>query len=323
MCTAINLHKSDHYFGRNLDLEYHYNEEVVIMPQGYHFPFRHAQSRSHYPMIGIATVIHGIPLYYDAANVHGLSMAGLNFPKYAKYYPQKNTAVNIAPFEIIPWILRHCRSVDEATVLLEGINITNVDFNDSLPTTPLHWIVSDKIRSIVIESTISGMQVHDNPIGILTNSPPFSYHLHNLCNYLNITNGSPKGDLIRSYSLKPYSNGMGGIGLPGDFSSSSRFVRAAYLLANSECGDAETECVNQFFHILDAVAHPSGSVIVNDTPEITYYSSCCNTTKGIYYYKTYENTRITAVDMRAENINADVLIRYPLRTSPDIFYEKH
>lgn len=324
MCTAINLRMSNHYFGRNLDLEYHFDEEVVIMPENFNFPFKETEAiLSNYPMIGIATVSNNIPLYYDAANIHGLSMAGLNFPGNAVYRPKKAGYDNIAPYAFIPWVLRQCRTVEDARKLLSRINITEMSFNNDFPITPLHWIISDSKCSIVVESVSDGIMIYDNPIDVLTNNPPFNYHLHNLCNYLNLTNKNPQGDLAQKRNLQPHSNGMGSIGLPGDLSSPSRFIKAAYLLTNSDCNDKELSCVSQFFHILDAVSHTRGCVLVDGKYEITFYSSCCNTTKGIYYYKTYENSRICAVDMQNEDLQSSELIRYPLRTSPDIFREKH
>lgn len=324
MCTAINLRMTNHYFGRNLDLEYHFNEEVTIMPQGYYFPFGDANySGKQYPIIGMATVIDQIPLYYDATNIHGLSIAGLNFPGNAVYRPANQNKYNIAPYALIPWLLTQCCTVNEARDLLKDTNIANTAFNENTPLTPLHWIISDQNESIVVEPMSDGIQIIENPVDVLTNNPPLPYHLWNLCNYLNLTNQSPSGDLIKKQGLRPYSNGMGGIGLPGDLSSASRFVKAAFLLSNSSCDDTESDCISQFFHILDAVSHTRGSVLVNNKFEITYYSSCCNATKGIYYYKTYNNSRISAIDMHREDLSGNSLIRYPLRTDQDIFIEKH
>ena len=324
MCTAINLRKSCHYFGRNLDLEYHYNEEVVIAPENFTFNFRYTESADiHIPIIGMATIVDGIPLYYDAVNMHGLAAAGLNFPGNAVYQSKGDAGDNVAPFELIPWILRQCESVEEVRALLEHTNIVNMSFNKDLPNTPLHWIVSDSKESIVIEPVADGLLIYGNPIDVLTNNPPFNYHMHNLCNYLNLTRFSPQGDMSKIPALKPYSNGMGGIGLPGDLSSASRFVRAAYLLSNAVCEDTESSCISQFFHILDAVAHVRGAVVVNDKYEITYYSCCCNATKGIYYYKTYDNARISAIDMHKSDLSGSNLVRYPLKDTQDIFWVNH
>lgn len=324
MCTAINLRKVNNYFGRNLDLEYHYNEEIVITPSNYLFPFRSdVNCTKKYPIIGIATVIDKIPLYYDAANIHGLAMAGLNFPGNAIYHPCKEDMNNIAAFEFIPWILRQCRTVKEARSVLRSTNITSESFSENLKTTDLHWFLSDSKESVVIEPSESGLRIYDNITDVLTNNPPYPYHVYNLCNYLNLTNSTPSGNFARTLGLQPYSNGMGGIGLPGDSSSASRFVRAAFMLSNSTCDDTEESCVSQFFHILDTVAHIRGSVLVGDKCEITQYSCCCNTTKGIYYYKTYENARIIAVDMYKTDFNDCILTRYPLFMKQDILMLNH
>lgn len=106
---------------------------------------------------------------------------------------------------------------------------------------------------------------------------------------------------------------MGALGMPGDWSSQSRFVKAVFTKLNSVCGDSEEESVSQFFHILGSVEHPRGGIVMGkNLYEITVYSSCCNTDKGIYYYKTYDNSQITAIDMHRENLEEEKVISYPL-----------
>ena len=121
--------------------------------------------------------------------------------------------------------------------------------------------------------------------------------------------------------LKTYSHGMGAIGLPGDASSLSRFVRATFVKMNSASGSSEAESVSQFFHILKSVEMQRGCVqTVKGLYDITIYSSCCNTDRGIYYYTTYDNSRIHAVDMHKENLHGDTLIEYPLKKEQSIEY---
>ena len=128
MCTAITYHTKDHYFGRNLDLEYHYHETVTICPRNFVFHFRRLPPmEQHYAMIGMATVINGYPLYFEATNEKGLSMAGLNFPENAHYMPFDEKKLNIAPFELIPYILCHCADLNEAKKLLSDINIAKIN----------------------------------------------------------------------------------------------------------------------------------------------------------------------------------------------------
>lgn len=322
MCTAITFCTEDHYFGRNLDLEYSYSEEVTITPRNFPFPFRYKPAIcSHYAMIGIATVVDDYPLYYDATNEMGLSMAGLNFPGNAVYRPVDAGRDNITPFEFIPWILCQCATVSEAEVLLRRINLTDSSFSSAYPLSPLHWILSDKDRTVTVEPMLNGLQVINNPVGILTNNPPFLFHLENLNNYLNVTHSEATNRFSPQIPLAAYSRGMGGIGLPGDLSSASRFVRAAFTKFNSRCNKTENESVSQFFHILGSVSQQCGCVKVGDAFEKTVYSSCCNTDKCVYYYTTYDNSQITGVSLFHEDLLSGKLIGHPLRTRPQIWME--
>ncbi len=319
MCTAVCYQTKDHYFGRNLDLEYAYREAVTVTPRNYPFPFRKAKDMiSHYAIIGMATVADGYPLYYDATNEFGLSIAGLNFPGNAVYYPEKENLDNITPFELTPWILGQCKTVAEARHLIARLNLVNISFSEELPLSPLHFILADKTEAIVLEPMADGLKVYENPVGVLTNNPPFDFHMYNLSNYLNLTREEPVNRLCEQIDLTPYSRGMGSIGLPGDLSSSSRFVKAAFTKLNSVSGDTESESISQFFHILGAVAQQRGCVKVNGEFEKTVYASCCNMDKGIYYYTTYENNQISAVDMRREGLDGTDLVSYPLLTEQQI-----
>ena len=321
MCTAITFSPNEHYFGRNLDLEYTYQEAVTITPRKFPFPYRCLdQAKKHYAMIGMATVADGYPLYYDATNEFGLSMAGLNFPGNARYLPVSSNKNNVAPFEFVPYVLSHCKSIEEATKLIKETNLAEIQFSNAFALTPLHWIVADKNQSITVEPTDSGIQIFNNPIGVLTNSPGFEYHLQNLSNYMNLTAEEAKNRFSKSIDLHAYSHGMGAIGLPGDLSSSSRFVRAAFTKLNSFHSQLPEENICQFFHILASVSQQKGCVIIGDKYEKTVYSSCCDTANGIYYYRTYENSQISCVNMHNENLNGDKLISYDLITKQHIHY---
>ncbi len=313
MCTAVSFNSKDSYFGRNLDYEFSYNETVTITPRNYVFHMRKAGDfKPRYAMIGMAFVQENYPLYYDATNEKGLSMAGLNFPSNAVYKPYDGARENVTPFELIPKILGSCASVAEARAALSRINVLKEDFSPSLPLSPLHWLISDAKESIVAEPLADGLKIYDNPVGVLTNNPPFDYHMLNLANYMGLTRDEPKNAFSPDLDIKPYSRGMGAVGLPGDLSSASRFVKAAFTKLNSVCGESEGESVSQFFHILGSVAQQKGCCKVEKGFEYTIYSSCCNATRGIYYYTTYENSRITGVDMHRENLDGSDLKSYPL-----------
>lgn len=324
MCTAITLKTRNHYFGRNLDLECSYGEKIAVVPRNYPFSFRcMGEMPSHHAMIGMAAVIGGTPLFYDATNEKGLSAAGLNFPNTAVYLPEREGADNIASFELIPWLLGQCATVDEALVLLERMNIADIDFCDDVPSTPLHWILSDSARSLTLEPLADGLKIHENPIGVLTNNPTFDMHMFRLNDYMSISAEAPINRFSEKLELNQYSRGMGGLGLPGDYSSASRFVRAAFVKLNSLSGESEEESVSQFFHILGSVEHPRGCVrLEGGRCQITVYSSCCNTDRGIYYYKTYDNSCITAVDMRRENLDAHQPVYYELQKKQRIEWQQ-
>ena len=167
-----------------------------------------------------------------------------------------------------------------------------------------------------------GIKIYDNPVGVLTNNPPFDKQLFALNNYMNLSNKSPKNSFAQNLELQQYSRGMGAIGLPGDLSSQSRFVRVAFVKMNSVSGEDENESVSQFFHILNSVDQQRGCCQLDDGKyEITIYTSCCNATKGIYYYTTYDNHQITAIDMYKENLDGESLIRYPLIKGEHINYQ--
>lgn len=256
-------------------------------------------------------VVGDTPLYYDATNEKGLSAAALNFPDNAAYLPPSDAGDNIASFEVIPWLLGQCADLRQARECLATLHVTDEPFSNRFAPTPLHWLIADRTGAVVIEQTTHGLEVYDNPIGVLTNNPPFAYHMTNLANYQNLTREEPVNRFGAGVALNAYSRGMGSIGLPGDVSSTSRFVRAAFVKGNSVCDGDEAASVSQFFHILGAVEQVRGCVRVGDTFEQTVYTSCCNADKGIYYYTTYENRQITAVDMHREALDGTRLIRYP------------
>ena len=314
MCTAVTYKTNDFYFGRTLDYEYSYMEEVTITPRNYQFKFNEKEAiNTHYAIIGMAYVAEDYPLYYEAINEKGLGIAGLNFVGNANYNDPIEGKDNIAQFEFIPWILSQCETVKEAKKLIEKINITNTPFNKQLPLAQLHWIIADQNESITVESVQEGIKIYKNPVGVLTNNPTFDKQLFALNNYINLSNKTPENKFATDLELNKYSRGMGAIGLPGDLSSQSRFVRASFVKMNSVSAEGENESVSQFFHILNSVDQQRGCCQLEDGKyEITIYTSCCNASKGIYYYTTYDNHQITAIDMHKEDLNMNKLIRYPL-----------
>lgn len=323
MCTAATYKTKDFYFGRTLDYDFSYAEEVTITPRKFSLRFlKINELKKHCAIIGMAFVPDGYPLYYDAVNEKGLCMAGLNFVGNAYYGKEAKGKINLAQFEFLPYILGKCASVNEALKELEKINLISCPYSDKIGVAQLHWIIADSKKAITVEFVKEGLKIYDNPVGVLTNNPPFDGQMFNLNNYMGLSPREPENTFSEKLDLKSYSRGMGAIGLPGDLSSQSRFVRAAFVKLNSVSGNSEEESVNQFFHILGSVGQPRGACIIGENAyEITIYTSCCNADKGIYYYTTYENHGITAVDMHSEDLDGTQLYRYKIKRRENIVFQ--
>ncbi len=313
MCTAVSFKTKGFYFGRTLDYEFLYPCEVTFAPRNFPFDFRFIRKQeSHYAMLGMAYVMNGYPLYFDAVNEHGLCMAGLNFVGNAVYKEPQKDKENVASFEFIPYILGRCQSVSQAKQYLKDLNITDTPFTMGLPVSQLHWMIADEKESITVESVAEGLKVYQNPVGVLTNNPPFKEQLFNLNNHAYLSPKQAENRLSDKLDFCEYSRGMGALGLPGDYTSQSRFVRAAFVKVNSHSGESEEESVTQFFHILNAVSVPEGACeVANGEYDKTLYSSCMSADKGIYYYKPYESHSLFAVDMNKEDMESQSLKCYP------------
>lgn len=303
MCTAM---KIDGLFGRTLDLEHGYAEEVVLTPRNFPFAWRHLPpTEAHYAILGMATVAEGYPLYYDAVNECGLAMAGLNFPHSGWYGAPKEG--DVASFELIPYLLGRCATVAQAKEVLMHLCVCNTPFSEAFPPTKLHWMVADREESIVVESTAEGLAVYDNPLGVMTNEPPFPDQLRMWADCAHLTAEEP------SVTPPHLGRGSGSEGLAGGFSSPARFQRGAFVAAHSE--GAENP-VGQFFHAIGAVEVPRGCVRLTDGGRVTSrYTSCMDLQDGTYYYRTYDCHRIHGVKMTAEG---DTLRTYPLPQNEDV-----
>ena len=322
MCTAIAFSQNADFFMRTLDLEHRYAEEAVICGQSFALPFRHTQKAlSHYAILGIATVIDSYPLYYDAINENGLAMAGLNFVGNARFTPYNKNKINLAGFELIPYVLGKCASVQEARRALSQINLVATPFNDSTPLSELHYFITDGKSSITVEPTDAGLEIHDNPFGVLTNNPKFDFHRENVNNYLNVTAEEPTNRFSSNLQIDKYSKGMGALGLPGDNSSASRFIRSAFTSQNAKRQSNEDEEIAQAFHVIESVFQVEGCVKGSAGLEKTQYTIAANLNTGTYYYKTYTRSQITAVRLTKENMKAPLLERHPLRFDDSILYE--
>lgn len=299
MCTAI---RWKGFFGRTLDLEYSYEEQVVTAPRN--FPL--AGLDSHYAVMGVAHVAEGYPLYYDGVNEKGLAMAGLNFPGNARYHGDRPGKDNVPPFDLISWVLGQCASVEEAKALLERVSLTDRPFREDLPLTPLHWMIADRERSLVAEPMAEGLRLYENPADVMTNNPPFPAQLERLGIFSHLLPDEPEG--------RQDSRGMGAMGLPGDWSSSSRFARAAFVRRHA-VGDG----MERFFRLLGSVEVPEGCIRLRNGLQVrTVYTSAYDLERGLCCYTTYENHRVTGVRLCPDGAE---LTCFPLRRESDIRME--
>ncbi len=142
----------------------------------------HQDNKDNIAQFELISIMEGVPLFYDAVNEHGLAIAGLNFVGNACYHAHQDNKDNIAQFELIPWLLSQCTSVEEAKPLLQRMNILNIPFRPQLPLAQLHWIIADQHQTITVESVEDGLKIYDNPLGVLTNNPPFPMQMQHLTN---------------------------------------------------------------------------------------------------------------------------------------------
>lgn len=328
MCTALSIKSTENkvFFGRNMDIAYNFNQSVLIMPPNYQYQDMVTGNlvTNQEAIIGIGTIIDNHATYADAMNKKGLACAGLNFAGYVHYEKEPvEGKKNIAPYDFIQWVLSNFATVEEVKEAIPGIELIDAPINSKTPVATLHWMVADKSgSSIVVEKTLSGLKVYDNPVGVLTNNPTFDWHLTNLNEYLYLAPLGHENKIWSDKELKPLGFGSGTLGIPGDFASVSRFIRSAFLRANTPSVQNDGKTVAQFFNMLDYVKMVRGGVITEDGQEdYTIYSSCMDLNQGIYYYRTYENGRVNAVDLRKESLETAEVISFPYITEQDFNYQ--
>lgn len=315
MCTAISRTVGGHYFGRTLDLEYSYKESVTFTPRRYPLSFRNGKTAAeHYAVLGIAAGEEKYPLYYDGMNERGLCMAALHYPDNTRYLPPKTGMDNVASFEVIPWILGQCASVRQARDLLGRMNVTDTPFREQLPPSPLHWILADSEQCVVLEPGKAGLAVYENPLRVLTNNPPFPFQLDRLRDYRTLSPDPAPASFQPGIPMHPYSRGMSGMGLPGDYSSVSRFVRAAFVRTFSSSGGESAEKTVQFFRMTGAVQIPRGVVRTERGEEVYTRYTVCYTPEGQCCCSTYENPEIRTVSFADFDRDGTALQTVPLCT---------
>lgn len=312
MCTAIRCGGKRSFLARTLDLEYSYNEKVTVMPRNFPLKFRHTEDLdSHYAIIGMATSVGGYPLYYDGVNEYGLSMAGLNFPISASFGRYENGKRNIAVFELIPYVLSRYMKAEEAVKDIRSLNIIGEAFSENMPSAPLHFIIADKENCYTVERTLSGLKIYDNDVGVLTNEPSFDFHRKNLSLYMNLSSEKSENRFAKEIELERFSKGMSAIGLPGDNSSTSRFVRAAFNKFSMEKG-GYIDSATDVFNLISSVSVVKGSVVENGKCVVSLYTSVMDLEEVIYYFSTEKCRQICSIALKNEDLDGEKIIEYEL-----------
>lgn len=310
MCTALHLINETAVFGRTLDLNYHYKECFCVIPRNFDLRLPDF-AKKQYAIMGTAFIKDSYPLLYDGVNEKGLAMAGLNFVGNAVYGTDDKKLFNVPVFKFIPWVLSQCENVSQAVELISKTDITNERFSSDLENAQLHFMISDLNTSVTIEPTHDGIKITPNTVGVLTNNPPFDFHVNNLARYSNLSNAyGAENPFEKTFGIKPYTNGTAALGLPGDFSSPSRFVRAAFLKANTPPNNENQ--INQLFHILNSVQVPLGAVKTKDNDFVTTVYTCAYGLNNLsYHYKTYKSQNIKEHKMNSVDLNGKLPFCFP------------
>lgn len=310
MCTAMTMQttEGEAFFGRTMDFSFPLDPELYIVPR--HHVWRNnrksAKIFNQYSFIGIGQDISDL-IFVDGVNEMGFAAAALYFPGYAHYeeidYPDTNK-ISIAAIELVNFLLGMCASVSQAEAIMQKITIIGVEDSLTNSVAPLHWMVTDKSgRSMVIENTESGLHLYDNPIGVLSNSPDFHWHLTNLRNFLNLSPNQSEKEQWGEVELTPFGQGCGTIGLPGDYSPPSRFVRTSFQKSHTPTPSSGREAVITAFHIMEGVSIPKGIVTTQrGTDDFTQYTAFMNINTGEYFYKTYYNCQIMKAELHSDEI---------------------
>lgn len=317
MCTGLALETKDglHLFGRNMDIEYSFNQSIIFIPRNFKCVNKSNKKEltTKYAVLGMGTIFDDYPTFADGMNEKGLGCTGLNFPVYVSYSKEDiEGKTNIPVYNFLLWVLANFSSVEEVKEALKNANIVDIPISENIPNTTLHWMISDITgKSIVVEQTKEKLNVFDNNIGVLTNSPTFDWHVANLNQYVGLRYNQVPEFKLGDQSLTALGQGTGLVGLPGDFTPASRFIRVAFLRDAMIKNDKDSIDLIEFFHILNNVAMVRGSTrTVEEKSDLTQYTSCMCLEKGIYYYNTYENNQINAIDMNKENLDGNEIKTY-------------
>ncbi|MDO5721128.1 MAG: linear amide C-N hydrolase [Actinomycetaceae bacterium] len=302
------------YFGRSMDIDCSFGEHLVVSPRAAKRSYKHLDNppTTQMSLMGMASVVNETALYAEAISESGLYCAGLNFPRTAHYGKPISGAINLAPYELIPYLLTQARDLNQAREILRQVNLCDTAFMPGLPVAPMHFFLSDGGNHLIIEPQADGIHIYEDDLGVLTNNPPYPTHRANIENYLHLSTANRGGGVIEPTA---YGEGLGLVGLPGDFSPMSRYVRTAILKAAAQQVPAQhsPEPVFEVLHLLHAVAMVRGSVVTAaGNYDITRYFACFGQEDLTCTFHTYDNFQPYAVRLRDHDLDSSDLVVYPL-----------
>lgn len=318
-CTGITLKTKDGsvIFGRTLEFAVDFSSNLIVVPRGFEYvgtapggkPGLHWKSK--HAVVGMNA--YDVPLFGDGMNERGMHVGIFYFPGFAKYQSvsEKDYAHTLAPQEFAGYLLGMCATADEAVEAAMNVKVAEVVFPQFGFVPPFHYIVSDASgKSVVFEHVDGELKIHRNPLGVITNSPTFDWHMTNLGNYVNETvSNVPELDLGGD-KIKSLGQGSGMLGLPGDFTPPSRFVRAAAFSQSALPVETAHEGVLQAFHILNQFDIPKGAARGREhgnVADYTLWTAVADLKNARYYFRTFENSRIRMLDLKALDLNAKVV----------------
>ncbi len=306
MCTALTLRSQsdEQFFGRTMDFSHEIAPQLFIIPRDYIWESMIDEKlmKDNYRFIGLGQKIDGLLGFFDGVNEKGLAAAVLYFAGYAEYEISHYNYFkeSISSIDFLHYILGNCSSVDELPTFLQNVNIVGIPDPITHSIAPLHWIATDRSGAcVVIESTSNGLAILNNPVGVMANSPDFSWHMTNLRNYMEASPTQTEEANWDSICLKPFGQAGGTIPLPGGFTSPERFIRTAYLKTHLPPPKDSNEAINACFHIMENVSIPKGAVLTSrNTYDYTKYTAFINVHTCEYFYKTYDDLQIKTASLR-------------------------
>lgn len=253
-----------------------------------------------YGYVGIYTEYE--PFVVEGVNESGLSAGLFFFPNYGDYAPYKEAenAKTLCDMQFVTWVLSQFSSISQVKDAIKKINL--VTLNSKIGA--VHWRITEPSGKMVVLEVVGGVpHFYDNPLGVITNAPGFQWHMTNLDNYINLEPGTEADRTIKpGVVLQSLGHGSGNLGLPGDFTSPSRFVRAAFFQTTAPVLDTGFETVTQAFHILNNFDIPIGSQhvraeIPKGLPSGTQFTAATDLKAMKLYYRTAWNSNIRCIDL--------------------------